>query len=109
MKIYEYRRHLIGGEIKDPEFIVNGGFWYDEETDTYIAAMPDQVGWYVPDSLTVLSQEELVTRVKKLNRIKPWPKRRGVLGSGGRELPGTQMTDADVEEMVLNWLLIKYI
>lgn len=105
MLIIEYRKHLIGGEIKDPEFIVNGGHWYDMEDDTFIAALPEPVKWYLPDTLTILTPEELVARVQRLNQIQPWPKRVGILGSGGKEMHGTRMSDIDVEEMVSLWIL----
>jgi hypothetical protein len=105
MKIIEYRKNLIAGEIRDPDFIVNGGHWYDAETDTYIAVLQEPVRWYLPDTLTILTPEELIARVQRLNQIQPWPKRVGILGSGGREIRGTRMSDTDVEEMVSTWLL----
>lgn len=104
MKIYEYRKHLVAGRIQDPEFITNGGNWYDESTDTYIAVMPDSNKWYIPDTLTILTTDQLIARVQSINAATPFKKRDGILGSGGTEHPTDSMTNQDVADMVNTWL-----
>jgi len=103
MKIYEYRKHLINGQVRDPDFITQGGHWYELSSDTYIAIMSDNLPYYVPDTLTVLTTDELVKRVQNLHIITPFKKRIGVMGSGGIE-SSENMTNADVEKMVTDWL-----
>ena len=103
MKIYEYRKHLIGGIIRDPEFITNGGHWYDSNTDTYISVMEDKLPYYVPDTLTLLTLEQLIDRVQNFHKINPYKKRNGIMGSGG-ELLDDDMTEDDVSQMVIDWI-----
>ena len=103
MKIYEYRKHLINGEIRDPDFITNSGHWYDQETDTYIAVMSDNLSYYVPDTLITLSENDLIDRVQKLHLTKPFKQRVGVMGSGGYETEN-DMTNEEIASMVINWL-----
>ena len=102
MIIYEYRNHLINGHIHDPEFITNGGHWYDPTTDTYIAVMEDNLPYYIPDTLVTLTIEQLITRIKTIHVDKPFKKRIGVLGSGGIETDD-DMTEEDIKNMVSDW------
>jgi hypothetical protein len=104
MQIIEYRKHLINGQIRDPDFITNGGNWYSSSDDTYIAVMADNLPYYLPDTLTILTQAELINRVKQIHLTKPFGKRTGVLGSGGVEHPTDLMSDSDIEDMVTEWL-----
>lgn len=104
MKIYEYRKHLVAGRIQDPEFITNGGHWYEASTDTYIAVMPDTLPYYIPDTLVVLSESDLIARVQALHAQTPFNVRTGVMGSGGTEDPTQQMTNDQVATMVTDWL-----
>ncbi len=108
MKIYEYRKHLINGQIIDPEFVTNSGHWYDSESDTYIAIMADKLPYYVPDTLVTLTEDELIARVQRLHSNKPFKQRVGVMGSGGYETED-EMTNEQVAEMVRNWLKEIYI
>jgi hypothetical protein len=103
MRIYEYRKHLVAGRIQDPEFITNGGHWYDTDTDTYIAVMPDTVPYYMPDTLTQLTTEQLINRVQTFHQVTPYKTVIGVLGSGGTRTD-TDMTNQQVAEMVTTWL-----
>jgi hypothetical protein len=104
MKIYEYRKHLVAGRIQDPEFITHGGHWYDIISDTYIALMPDRLPYYIPDTLVLLSIEQLIARVQLLHNKVPFNVRNGVMGSGGTEDLTQQMTDDQVANMVIEWL-----
>jgi hypothetical protein len=104
MKIYEYRKHLVAGEIRDPEFIINGGHWYDSATDTYISVMPDSVSWYIPDTIEELTSQDLINRIKVIHSHTPYNKRVGVLGSGGYIDESTTMSDTDVVNFVNDWL-----
>ena len=108
MKIYEYRKHLINGIVRDPEFVTNSGHWYEPESDTYIAIMNDNLPYYIPDSLVILTEDDLISRVQNLHSIKPFKQRVGVMGSGGYETE-EDMNDEQVADMVRNWLKEIYI
>ena len=103
MRIIEYRKHLINGEIRDPEFVRMGGWWADSN-DTYISVLPDTTPYYVPDSLTELTDDQLVARVQELHQINPYPKHHGNIGSGGWADPVIKQTNEEVEAMVREWL-----
>jgi hypothetical protein len=64
MKIVEYKKHLINGVNIIPEFIHDGNYFYDNDTKTWIGLVLDSSDreYYVPDTLTELTDEELIAR-----------------------------------------------
>jgi hypothetical protein len=69
MKIVEYKKHKINGQIDTPEFIEFGGFFFNPTNNTYIGVISedDDREYYVPDSLNVLTKEELIDRQSSIN------------------------------------------
>jgi hypothetical protein len=69
MKIVEYKKHKINGQIDTPEFIEFGGFFFNPNDNTYIGVISedDDREYYVPDSLTVLTKEQLIDRQSLIN------------------------------------------
>lgn len=65
-KFYEYRLHLYKDGLNHPEFIKNGGYFFDGST--YVAVIPEESErlYYIPDSLVELGLEDLKSRVIKI-------------------------------------------
>jgi hypothetical protein len=64
MKIVEYKKHLINGVNIIPEFIHDGNYFYDGDTKTWIGLILDSSDreYYIPDTLTELTNQELIAR-----------------------------------------------
>ncbi len=62
-KIYEYKQHLSKNGLGNPEWIVDGGYFWDGVT--YVAIIPDETErkYYIPDTLIELSKQDLIDRV----------------------------------------------
>jgi len=69
MKIVEYKKHLINGCLVDPEFIIDGGAFNDMANNTWIGKILDESDrkYYIPDTLTELTRDQLIQRVLSLN------------------------------------------
>ncbi len=101
MKFIEYKKHLISGELRDPEFITNGGHWHDSVNHTFIAVVPDEVKYYLPDTLSYLTKEQLISRALLIHQHTPFILYNGIPGSGG--VPSGKMNEDQVREMVATW------
>ena len=106
MRIFEYKKHFINEQVVDPNFITNGNLWHNPYDDTYIAVLPDRVPYYLPDTLSQLTEEQLIERMKIINSSYPFKKRIGIMGSGGYELD-ENMDDMDVEDMIREWCKVQ--
>jgi hypothetical protein len=73
MKIVEYKKHLINGVNIIPEFIHDGNYFYDADTKTWIGLVLDisDREYYVPDTLTELTNEELIIRQLNIHSNNP--------------------------------------
>ena len=62
-KIYEYKLHMKPGGVGTPDFILDGGYFFNGST--YVAVIPEesQRTYYVPDSLVELSLQDLKNRI----------------------------------------------
>jgi hypothetical protein len=103
MKFYEYKRHLINGQLRDPEFVVNGGHWFNSNDYTYVAVAPDVAEYYLPDTLQELTRDQLNSRVLSIHAHNPFMKFNGMPGSGGIQT-NTAMSDAEVVNYVTTWI-----
>lgn len=98
MAVVEYMFNIDDkGKRFIPGFIDNRGHWYDSATETYIGWVKDSRDFYVPDSLTTLSKEDLVQRQLAIHAITPMQKR------NEESMDSTNMTDAEVRTLVENW------
>jgi hypothetical protein len=98
MAIVEYMFNIDdNGKRFIPGFIDNRGHWYDSATETYIGWVKDSRDFYVPDSLTTLSKEDLVQRQLSIHAVTPMQKR------SEESMDSTNMTDAEVRTLVENW------
>ena len=83
-----------------PEWVGDRGHWYDSATETYVGWLDDVRDYYVPDTVLVLSKENLVQRQLTMHSANPMKKQ-------DPENPGFEnmvaMTEAEVRESVEGW------
>lgn len=60
----EYKKHLVNGVIQDPDWVINGGHFMDEN-NTFVGVVLDESErmYYIPDTVTVLTREEVKQRI----------------------------------------------
>jgi len=63
-RFYEYLLHMKSDGVNHPDFIVNGGYFFNGKT--YIAVIPDESerSYYVPDTLVEFTLEDLKVRAR---------------------------------------------
>ena len=93
--IIEYKLHPIPqGGMKIPDFVTDGGHWQNPDDFTLIGTVPDGAEYYVPDTLTILTLEELQARQRAIHAKYPMTK--------GTE--GDNMTDDEVNAVIKAWV-----
>ena len=96
----EYKLHapMNGHGMSTPNFISNGGHWYND--DKMISIDPDEdPEYYVPDTVKVFTADQLKERQLAVHAAAPYK----VLDAQG--LPtADDMTTAQVETMVDEWI-----
>jgi hypothetical protein len=93
--IIEYKLHPIPqGGMKIPDFVTDGGHWGNPDDFTLIGTVPDGAEYYVPDTLTILTLEELQARQRAIHAKYPMTK--------GTE--GDNMTDDEVNAVIKAWV-----
>ena len=101
--ILEYKMHRVGRgrSMKAPDWIEDGGYFHDPDTKTFIGWSADEADreYYIPDTVTELTRDELVARVqaKGMNKIDP---------EDPTAAP-VPMTDAEVADYVDTWLSMR--
>ena len=99
--ILEYKMHMTAGGMKAPEWIDDGGYFYDSANKTYVGWSPDEADreYYIPDTVTTLTAAELDTKVLALHADNPF-----------RTMPDApegeerDMTNDEVSAMVTAWV-----
>lgn len=94
-KVYAYRLHRNkDGLLVTPEFIENGGYFFDGYS--YLAVVPSEEDrkYYVPDTLEEISLEALKARLIALQNTSE----KQVTAQGDRPL-----TDAEVIDFAEQW------
>jgi hypothetical protein len=99
MKIVEYKKHLINGCLVDPEFIIDGGVFNDPTNNTWIGKVLDESHrkYYIPDTLTELSRNELIERVLSLNIKK-------LSDPNNPHSPIVTIDEFEIMQLVDNWV-----
>ena len=95
----EYKLHapMNGHGMSTPNFITNGGHWYND--NKMIGVEPDSTEYYVPETVDVLTADQLKARQVAVHAAAPYK----VMGADG--LPtADDMTNAQVETMVDEWI-----
>ncbi len=97
MKIVEYRKHLFNGQVVDPEWIIQGSYFYDRDSDTYMGFVlsSEDRQYYIPDTVEFLTEEEAIFRVLDIHSRYPWIK------SKDEGLNKIYKTDKEVKDWVI--------
>lgn len=97
--IIEYKMHMTDGGMKTPAWIADGGYFNDPATNTFVGWSPDEDAreYYVPDTVTTMTQTELNTKVLALHSANKFQKTNddGTMSN---------MTNAEVTAMVNAWV-----
>lgn len=104
MKIVEYKRHIIDGVIKDPDFILDGGVFPNPADNTWVgkvAAEADRT-YYVPDSLVELSRDDLIARQTSINNEYPAHKKSDESDPHSVSVP---LTSNELIAQIDSWIL----
>ena len=98
-KYLEYKLHapMNGHGMSTPSFITNGGHWYND--DKMIGVEPDSTEYYVPETVNVLTADQLKARQVAIHGVTPYK----VMGADGMPTE-VDMSDAEVETMVDDWV-----
>ena len=95
----EYKLHapMNGHGMSTPTFITNGGHWWND--NKMIGVEPDSTEYYVPETVDVLTADQLKARQVAVHAAAPYK----VMGENG--MPSeVDMSDAEVETMVDEWI-----
>lgn len=100
MAVVEYKRHRVAGGITTPIWIVDGGYWLSPVDKTLVGWVEDEADreYYVPDTVTVLSRDDFITRAKAIHAHTPMLN----MPEDPSQEP-TQMTEAEVEAQAGAW------
>lgn len=72
MTIIEYKLHPIPrGGMKIPDFVTDGGYWWNPDDFTMIGTVPDGVEYYVPETVTTYTLAELQERQRAIHAKYP--------------------------------------
>ena len=99
-KYLEYKLHapMNGHGMSTPNFITNGGHWYND--NKMISIEPDEdPEYYVPDTVKVFTADQLKERQLAVHAAAPYK----VMGENGMPT-ADDMTNAQVETMVDEWI-----
>ncbi len=94
----EYKLHapMNGHGMSTPNFITNGGHWWND--NKMIGVEPDTTEYYVPETVNVLTVDQLKARQVAVHAVTPYKK----MDESGH-LTDVDMSDAEVETMVADW------
>ena len=94
----EYKLHPVTPEgITTPNFVKDGGHWYNPDDHTYIGVVSSNAEYYIPDTLVTLTASELEARQLAIHGEYPFK----MLGSS------EDMTIDEVKEGVASWVVDK--
>lgn len=98
MVLVEYMRHKVQGGITTPPWIINGGHWLSPVDDSLVGWIEEEADrrYYVPDTLTILTRSDLITRALGCHAVQPFMK-------GLDTDSPSSMTTAEVEALVGDW------
>lgn len=73
MAVVEYMNHVYLGDHRRhiPGFIKAPGNWYKESDKTFVGWTPTNPDFYVPDTLLVLTKEDIVQRALAIHADTP--------------------------------------
>ena len=68
MAYYEYKNHTDGM----PNFVINGGAFYNPSNNTHVTYIPDDVTFWIPDTLVKLTKAEVEQRALDIHASNPF-------------------------------------
>ena len=97
--IIEYKMHMTAGGMKTPEWVEDGGYFNDPATHTMVGWSPDEADreYYVPDTVTTMTEAELKTKLLAMHATPKFQKR----DADGKD---SDMTNAEVNTMAADWV-----
>jgi len=92
--IYEYMLNRKNKQLVIPEWVEDGGYFYDSATCTMMGWSPDLANreYYIPDSVVTLTKQDAIDRVITMHHVEPM-----------LDEEGTTMSDESVTALVSNW------
>jgi len=64
MIVLEYKRHIKDGVLVTPEWIQDGGYF--PLNNTWIGINDDNIKYYIPETVKVLSKDQFINRLSKI-------------------------------------------
>lgn len=100
MAVIEYMMHRINGSDRRavPDFVGDRGHQQSPIDGTFIGWIEDDRDYYVPDSISILTKEQFVTRQLTIHASHPMMNH-----SEDPEVEPTEMTDAEVTTASEEW------
>jgi len=95
MTIIEYKLHPSPHGMQVPNFVTDGGYWWNKDDYTLIGTVPDGVEYYVPDTVVTLTLAELQARQRAIHAKNPMKKEPEFTDN---------MTDDEVDAMIKAWV-----
>jgi len=97
--IIEYKMHMTAGGMRTPEWIEDGGYFPDDATNTKVGWSPEEADreYYVPDTVTTMTEAELNTKVLAMHSANKFQKQ-------ADDGTMSNMTNAEVTTMVSDWV-----
>jgi len=95
----EYKLHRNAeGRMTAPTWMSDGGYYMDNSTKTLIGFVPveGERDWYVPDTVSMLTEQEFVTRCMAMHSASPFMK----MNDEDPSVEPEAMTDAEAETMM---------
>lgn len=99
MTIIEYNLEPSPEGAKIPDFVINGGYWYNPDDLTLIGMVSDDD---IPDTVTTYNLEELQVRQLAIHAKYPMLKNEKPVGTPIYE--SGYMTDDEVNAFVKSWV-----
>ena len=90
--ILEYKMDKGPRGMITPYWVENGGYFQDPDNFTMVGVSPDVREYKIPDSVTVLTEEQLATRVLGIHARYPM-----------LDQDNNTMTEQQVRDMVSAW------
>ena len=90
---------MTAGGMKTPEWVEDGGYFNDPATHTMVGWSPDEADreYYVPDTVTTMTEAELKTKLLAMHATTKFQKR----DADGKD---SDMTNAEVNTMAADWV-----
>jgi hypothetical protein len=68
MKIVEYKKHLHGTQIVNPDWIITGNQFFDNSNNTFVGTVLEESErlYYIPEGLVELTMENVKDRAIRL-------------------------------------------